>query len=103
MKGKVIRYPGRPKKGILIRKIILVMLAFSLVIFVLLFWGQTRSYQQIKKEADLLEAGLEGLHAENELLKKEAGLLKKQDYIEVLARKQLGMVRPGEIIFYVGD
>ncbi|NMB35431.1 MAG: septum formation initiator family protein [Firmicutes bacterium] len=103
MKGKVIRYPGRPKKGILMRKIILIMLVLSLVVFSLLFWGQTRSYQQIKEEADILEAGLEGLRAENELLKKEAGLLKKKDYIEVLARKQLGMVRPGEIIFHIED
>jgi len=103
LKGKVIRYPGRPKKGILMRKIILIMLVLSLVVFSLLFWGQTRSYQQIKEEADILEAGLEGLRAENELLKKEAGLLKKKDYIEVLARKQLGMVRPGEIIFHIED
>lgn len=103
LKSKVVRYPRRPKKGVFVRKIIFAVLAISLGVFFFLFWGQTRSYQQIKKEADILEASLEGLRAENEHLKEEVRLLQEQDYIEIQARKQLGMVRPGEIIFYIGD
>lgn len=103
LNSKIIRYPGRPKKGGFVRNIVLVVLAVSLVVFLFLFWGQTRSYRQIKQEADTLEAGLEGLRAENECLKEEVKLLQEQNYIEIQARKQLGMVRPGEIIFYIGD
>lgn len=103
LKSKVIRYPQRPKRGGFVRKLILAVLAISLAVFFFLFWGQTRSYQQMKKEADTLEAGLEGLRAENEHLREEVRLLQDQEYIEIQARKQLGMVRPGEIIFYIGD
>ena len=103
MKSKVVPYPRPLKKGIFVRKIISAVLAVSLAVFLSLFWGQTCSYRQIKKEADALENSLAGMQAENEYLKEEVELLQEQNYIEIQARKQLGMVRPGEIIFYLGD
>ncbi|MGI6308086.1 MAG: FtsB family cell division protein [Dethiobacteria bacterium] len=103
LNNKVISYPQRPGKRGFLRKLIFAVLVICMGVFFSLFWGQTRSYQEIKKEADTLEASLEELRTENEELKEEIRLLQDQEYIEIQARKHLGMVRPGEIIFFIED
>ncbi|NLJ56169.1 MAG: septum formation initiator family protein [Firmicutes bacterium] len=104
MKNNVISYPQRAsrKRGLL-RIIIFMVLTVCIGGFIYLFWGQTCFYRQIKKEADAIEGCLEEARAENEGLKEEIRLLQDQEYIEIQARKHLGMVRPGEIIFFIGD
>ena len=61
------------------------------------------TYREIKGEAEDLNMELEALRADNESLKQEIILLQDEEYIEMQARKHLGMVRPGEKIFSVGD
>ena len=68
-----------------------------------MFWGQTRTYREIKGEAEAVLVELEAIQAQNESLKEEIILLQDNEYIEMQARKHLGMVRPGEKIFLVGD
>ena len=65
--------------------------------------GQVFAFLDTKNELYDLESKRDALQAENELLKKEILLLQDYEYIESQARKQLGMVKPGEIIFYVED
>lgn len=104
MKNNVVNYPQRAgKKRGLLRIIIFIVLIICMGVFIYLFWGQTCLYRQIKKEADAIEVCLEGKRTENESLKEEIRLLQDQEYIEIQARKHLGMVRPGEIIFFIGD
>ncbi len=103
MNNKIIKYSRQPEKGVFVGKVILVVLASSLMLFFFLFWGQARAYHQINKEAEMLEAKREGLRAENEHLKEKIRLLQEDEYIEIQARRQLGLVYPGEIIFYIGD
>jgi cell division protein FtsB len=104
LKNNVISYPQRAgKKRGPLRIIIFMMLVACMGVFIYLFWGQTCFYQDIKKEADAIEVCLEELRNENEDLKEEIRLLQDHEYIEIQARKHLGMVRPGEIIFFIGD
>ena len=46
---------------------------------------------------------MESIQTENENLKEEVALLQDEDYIEIQARKHLGMAREGEILFRVVD
>lgn len=52
---------------------------------------------QIQRE----EAKLAVLQAENERLEKHLQRLNDPDYIETLARQQLGLVKPGEVSFVI--
>lgn len=102
MGAKIVKYPSRSRKE-LIRKLAVVFLVVCIFASLYLFIGQTISYLQVKKEIKAFQSTLEEIEAENERLKEEIILLQDKEYLEIQARKHLGMVRPGEIIFYVGD
>lgn len=100
MGAKIVRYPSPFRKD-LIRKLVKVFLAACIMVSLYLLLGQTMVYMQVKKEIRAFQSTLEELKAENERLKEEIVLLQDKEYLEMQARKHLGMVRPGEIIFYV--
>lgn len=57
-----------------------------------------------RKEAADYQRKIEALKKENESLKREISRLKGDDYIEKLARKELGLAKPGEEVYLVyGD
>lgn len=100
--NKILKYPGKSRNSF--TKTFLMMVFMLCMLTVLyLFWGQTRAYMETRGEINELTSSLETLRAENESLKEEMLLLHDHDYIEIQARKHLGMVRPGEIIFFVED
>ena len=101
--NKILIHPGRAGKGFT-RMFLLIIFVICMITVLYLFWGQTRAYMVTRGEINELSSTLEAFQAENERLKEEIMLLKHDhDYIEIQARKHLGMVRPGEIIFFVGD
>jgi cell division protein FtsB len=100
--NKILTYPGRPGKGF-IKMFLLLVFVLCMITVLYLFWGQTRAYLVTRGEINELTSSLETLQNENESLKEKMLLLHDHDYIEIQARKHLGMVRPGEIIFFVGD
>jgi cell division protein FtsL len=100
--GRILVYPQSPKK--IIKKVFVFAFIISCIVITAgLFWGQTRTHREIKAETEDLGMELEALRADNESLKQEIFLLQDEEYIEMQARKHLGMVRPGEKIFSVGD
>jgi cell division protein FtsL len=104
MKSKVVKYPAHtPKQRNRKRK--LIFWAFLCFLFIggYLCLGQTFAFWETSSELQELQDKRDALHAENEALKEEILLLHNNDYIESQARKHLGMVKPGEIIFYVED
>lgn len=101
MKGKVVRYPRR-RKG-LGRKIVAGLFLCFLFAGVCFCLGQTMAFQEAKNELLKLESQRDMLKNESDLLKEESLLLHDNEYIEIQARKHLGMVRPGEILFFVGE
>lgn len=100
--GRILVYPQSPKRMIK-KMIVYAVVIFCITVIAGLFWGQTRTYRQINGEAEDLQVELEAMQAQNESLKEEIILLQDNEYIEMQARKHLGMVRPGEKIFLVGD
>ncbi len=100
--NKVIRYPRHTGKrpG---RKILTLLFILCISITIYLYAGQALIYWQAKGELNQLLTRVDMISKENMTLQKEIELLQDEEYLEIKARKDLGLVRPGEIIFSVGD
>jgi len=61
------------------------------------YFSMKGEYKRIKKDISRLKTENEGLRGEVESLKKDP------DYIEALARKRLGLVKDGELIYKFPD
>ena len=60
--------------------------------------------QRLRERRRELQAEIERLEQQNVQLRKESALLKEDSlYIERVARKKLGVARPGEVIYRFGD
>lgn len=102
MEGRIIKYPSdRGKKTG--RKIVLGLVLCFIVAGACLCLGQTLAFREAKNELARLENQRDILQEKIELLREESLLLHDNEYLEIQARKHLGMVRPGEILFFVGD
>lgn len=102
MTAKIVNYPSNPRKN-LIRKLLAGFVAICILLSFYLFMRQTFAYSQVKNDIKVLQSDLEAMEAENRRIGKEIILLQDKEYLEIQARKHLGMVRPGEIIFFVGE
>jgi len=101
-KNKVVSYPGRPRRK-LKRKALAATIGLCVVIAAILSLGQAYASWEANKELRTLESKLQDVKEENERLQEEMVLLQDMEYIEIKARERLGLVRPGEMIFYVVD
>lgn len=52
------------------------------------------------KELENLQSKIESIRRENEKLRKEKEAIYSDEYYEKVAREKLGMVKPGEKVFY---
>lgn len=100
--NKVVRYSRFAEKrpG---RKLLTLLFVFCILTTLYLYAGQAFIYWQSKSELNNLLTRLDTIKGENMALKEEIIFLQDEDYLEIKARKELGLVRPGEIIFSVGD
>ncbi|MTV48475.1 hypothetical protein GJ688_05685 [Heliobacillus mobilis] len=55
-------------------------------------------HRELAQEADRLSADLEQVRTEHGQMQKEKEWLSSDAYVEQVARQQLGLVRPGEVI-----
>ncbi len=76
----------------------LLILAF---IFGIIFLFSPRYIKVVRAKENVIEIQqkIERLKKENNKLKREVRLLKVPSYIEKVAREELGLVKPGEILF----
>ena len=72
-----------------------------LIIFYIVFIFSDKYAQilQLKEDIKKLETEVENLKLKNTSLLSEIELLKDDDYIEKIAREELGLSKPNEIIF----
>ena len=87
----------------LTRPAIVLLLAILLVAFVIVF-----SRQQQVRRADLarqseLSAQLESVQRESASIESQLSQTDSDRYYEEMAREQLGMIRPGEILFETAE
>ena len=83
----------------------LITVAGFLVIIVLLIiiGAQYLQYYRAEQELANLESRVAEQEARQDSLQEEIERLQHLDYIEILARDRLGLVKPGEIIFQLED
>lgn len=79
----------------------LLLLCLGYVIYMVV--DQERQLAVSRREAENLRAREATLKAENERLHQEQQLLQTDAYIERVAREELGLVKPGEIPYLVGQ
>jgi len=81
-------------------KLLFLSLIIFLVVYLTIFGNNgILKIRQIEQETKRVQQASENLKTENEKLKKEINLLQQDDkYIEKIAREELGMVQPDEII-----
>ena len=72
----------------------------ALVIFAFVYLPGLSRYQELRQEEERLERELGDLQREIKSLKEEKELLEKdQAYLEKVIREELGLVRPGEMVY----
>ena len=84
------------------RGILFLILVFFLVLGLLTFFGDKGVLQllRLQKELSRIKETNKGTEAENRKLREEVRRLQNEKrYIEEIARKELGMVKEGEIIY----
>ncbi|TYP50874.1 FtsB family cell division protein [Thermosediminibacter litoriperuensis] len=74
-----------------------------LVYFVYTFTVQQLKINDLRRQELELSQEMSRLVEERDRLKKEIELLNTESYIEKLARDQLGLVKPGEILYKISS
>lgn len=64
---------------------------------------QLFQHSRLQKELESAESRVGVFETRNEEIAEEIDRLQEPGYIEVLARKLLGLVRPGEVVFQLED
>jgi cell division protein FtsB len=95
---KTLSPPAQTRTGISQRRIFLII-ALALAAFILFF--PARQLVDQRQRIDSLEERLVTLGEENKRLEQEVGRLSDPSELEVEARKRLGLVKPGERLYYL--
>ena len=84
------------------RVVLLLMLFFFLVLGLLTFWGDKGILHllRLQKELVRIKEANKNIEEENRKLREQVKRLQNEkQYIEEIARKELGMVKEGEILY----
>jgi cell division protein FtsB len=76
------------------------LLIFVFIYFSVLFISQYRNLYQMKRTLYELETQITLVREQNDRMLSEIELLYTHTYLEKAARQDLGMVRPGELLFF---
>lgn len=83
-----------------------IVLLFFLILFAVvgsMLVSQSRTYDRVfEKSQELSELEREAI-VNNEEVKSQKGKVGSDDYIEEIARDQLGLVKPGETVYKTGE
>lgn len=88
------------RKKINYGRLFLTLIICALLVVCCVTLGNIR---ELSKERSDLEAENEKLQAEKEQLVNELANVQDLDYIEEQARKQLNMIKPGEVLYVIDD
>ncbi len=95
---------GRPRRGKRALQFTLIVLSCVLVIDALVGDKGLLAMLQARRDDRVLESALTELRSENARLREEARRLREEPQaIEEIARRDLGLIRPGEKLFIVKD
>ncbi|MDI6689817.1 MAG: septum formation initiator family protein [Actinomycetota bacterium] len=96
--SKIRRLKPRTRFSVIRSHIVLVT-----IIVLMFLWALYPLKERLeqKRESEKLRENIAELRAKNKVLKEEIARLKTDDYIEQLARKDLGLIKPGESAYLV--
>jgi cell division protein FtsB len=81
--------------------LILLGCVFSIVIYSCLGERGLKNVLSMRKELQKIEQNNRSLEQENKSLKEYSNLLKNDThYIEKIAREELGLLKPGEVVYF---
>ncbi len=101
--GGVAAFPRRRRRSFGLPRL-LIMVGVILVGYLLLvIAAQSLQQHRLRRELHEYETRIEEYEARNEAISAEIKRLHDLSYIEILARKYLGLVKPGETVFQVED
>ncbi|MCG0238669.1 MAG: septum formation initiator family protein [Firmicutes bacterium] len=100
--------PPKPGQGQVVRRywlygVCLAAMAMAGLSLHGMFRAQEERLARLQAEEAALQAQLEAARSRNQALRREIERLQTDEYIETVARSQLGYVRPGEIPFMALD
>ena len=101
------RRPPRPQRTAKVRRVGRLLVIFAAIVLIVDGLVGDRGFLAMlraRRQHDELSATLERQRAENARLRDEAGRLRNDPAaIEELARRELGLIRPGEKVFIIKD
>lgn len=77
------------KLPLLVMLLVMVYMGFSLV-------GEMKKLEAMRQNVEQIEQEMQQLQSKNAELHKTLEMIKSNDYIEQMARENLGLVKPGE-------
>ncbi len=91
----------RQKKNrhVLLRITIGLLMVFAIASVVAIYFDQEERMERMRAQREVLDRQLLTIQAEEAVLLELSSLVDTDEYIERVARDQLGMVRPNEIVF----
>lgn len=84
-------------------KVALAIVCVFLCYFGVLFVNQVFKVNEMNSQLAELKMEIEEVKKHNEELEREVELLHNPEYIETLARKELGLIKSGEVLFNVDN
>lgn len=103
-RGKVKRIKFRSwTQGFSKSRVALVLFCVFLCYFGVLFVNQMLKMNEMDSRLAELKMEIEEVKRYNEELEREVELLHNYEYIETLARKELGLIKSGEVLFNVDN
>ncbi|NLZ92880.1 MAG: septum formation initiator family protein [Firmicutes bacterium] len=100
---KVIYLPKAQDKANKKKRLPLLLLVFAFLYFSVLFVGQYWRLVQLRHSLETIQAEIETVKIQNEAMSREIERLHSPSYIEQVAREDLGMVRSGELLFFLQE
>lgn len=100
-KEKITYLPVAKKAPLLLRfRLVPVLAVLAVIYFSALFIAQYSRLVQLRHSLQSIEMDIQAVRMQNEEMLKEIEKLHSPSYVEQMARQELGMVRPGELLFY---
>lgn len=90
------------KRGGWMPNLFTIIVVFWLLAFGYTFWIQQSHLNDVADDREVAAARLEEARARNEKLKKERDSMDKPEFVEKVAREELGMTRSGEMPYIAG-
>ncbi len=90
------RKPGKTKGSVKLKGIIAILL---IVYLIYTLTAQYISIRRARAEENRIQGQIEQMIEENNRLEEELKEMQGDEYIEKVAREELGLIKPGEIMF----